>query len=157
MTNHRAGSSSGQRILLTVSLVLNLFLAGLIGGHLLRTRAQGPLARTPFARILASAEAKLSAHDAAAFQAVMQRDAPRFAASGRDLRQARQALRRDIVTEPFDQAAVRRDLTAWEAAWNRFMTDFSGPLVEALGQVSPEGRRKLVAARRDGETEPESP
>jgi ABC-type sulfate transport system permease component len=136
-----------SRITLTASLLANLFLVALIGGHLLRIgRELG--AATPLARALAHAEAALPPRDAAAFAAVIRRDAPRYEAAARQLGEARRAVQRQVVAEPFDPVAARQALAGWETAWVRFFDDFSGTLVEALAQVSPQGRRKLVAERR---------
>lgn len=62
--------------------------------------------------------------------------------------EARRALERQIAAEPFDPQAAGRALTAWRASWNEYVGDFSGPLVEALAAISPEGRSRLVVARR---------
>jgi hypothetical protein len=43
---------------------------------------------------------------------------------------------------------VSQAFTAWQASWNQLTNALQGPLVDALGQVSPESRRKLVNQRR---------
>ncbi len=144
-------------MLLPVSLLLNLFLVAVIAGYLLRTHVHGTRAAAPLPRMLANADARLSSRDAAAFRQVLQRNESRYAQAERDLREARRTLRRQIAAEPYDPVAVRRDLAAWQSAWNRVMEGFSEPLVEALGQVSAEGRRKLVADRPRNNAEPGSP
>lgn len=140
--------SGWRRIALPASIVLNLFLIALIGGHLFQARRIATNAETPLVRALARAEATLPPRDATAFAAAMRRDAPRFAAAQKQLTQARQELQRQIAAEQFNQADVRQALEAWQSAWNHFFDDFSTPLIDALSQVSPEGRRKLVAARQ---------
>jgi uncharacterized membrane protein len=148
MTSMRRDMPGWRRIALPASIVLNLFLIALIGGHLVRNRLYDVNSETPLVRALARAEATLPPRDAAAFGAVMRRDLPRFAAAEKQLTDARQELRRQITAEQFNEAGVRQALDGWQAAWNRFFNDFSNPLVDALAQVSPEGRHKLVAARQ---------
>jgi uncharacterized membrane protein len=155
MSGERREMRNWLRIALPISIVLNLFLLALVGGHVLRSRSNEFGTGTPLMRALARAEASLPPKDAAAFGAVMRREAPRFASAEQRLAEARRGLAEEITAERFDQAGVRQALEAWQAAWNGFFADFSGTLVEALGQVSPDGRRKLVADRRSRlESEP---
>jgi hypothetical protein len=102
------------------------------------------------ARALARAEAILPEKDGRAFGTVIQRDLPRFTTSIAELRRARQELDRQIVAEPFDPAAARQALNATQSAWNRFIDDFGGTLIDALSRVSPEGRRKLISETQFG-------
>ncbi len=144
-----------RRVALPASIVLNLFLVALIGGHLLSVRHSEPLAGDPLARALANAEASLSPADAAAFTAALRRDAPNYLEAARQLRTARVQLGREVAADTYDPARVRQALAAWQAAWSHFVDQFSDPLVEALGQVSPAGRHKLIADHRAGpELEP---
>ena len=138
-----------RRFLLPASLLLNLFLAALIGGHFLRgeirpARLDGSL----LAHAMANAKAVLSPEDAAAFGGVFRRDAPNFAETARHLEETRTALERAITAEPFDKAAVQQALNEWQEAWNRFLGQAGASVVDALDRISPEGRRKLVAQRR---------
>ena len=52
------------------------------------------------------------------------------------------------MAENFDPDAVRRALATWQAKSDQFVDQFGGTLIDALAQVSPEGRRRLVDARR---------
>jgi uncharacterized membrane protein len=139
------GRVGWRRFALPISLGLNLFLLALIGGHLLS--AYENTSGLPLGRALMRAEASLSPEDAAAFRAVMQRDAPRYMEAARQLKDARQNLNREITADRFDPAGTRKALTAWRVASNHFLDEFGGTLIDALTRVSPEGRRKLVAAR----------
>jgi len=139
-----------KRVALPASVILNLFLLAVIGGHVWHARAQVPGSGVALARALARAEAILPAQDGAAFGAVIRRDAPHFARSIVELRRARQELDRQIVAEPFDPKAARRALSGTEAAWDHFLDDFGDTLIDALGQVSPEGRRKLISETQFG-------
>lgn len=136
-----------QRIVLPASVILNLFLLAIIGGHMWRVHSRGeiPGSGMALARALTRVEAILPAKDSAAFSQVIRRDAPHFTASVLQLRQARQALDRQISADPFDPAAARQALSATQTAWSHFLDDFGGTLVDALSQVSPEGRRKLIS------------
>ena len=100
------------------------------------------------ARELARVESVLPPRDAAAFQRVIEQDRPRFAVAAQELMDARRALQYQIAADPFDRQAVSEALSAYRVSWGRFVSDFSGPLLDALSQVSPQGRRQLVAARR---------
>jgi uncharacterized membrane protein len=137
------------RIALPVSLVLNLFLLALIGGHVWHNRLHVANSDRPLARALADVEASLSTRDGAAFKAAIVADQPRFAEAAKKSAQARLELGRQITAVPFDPKATQRALEAWRTSWNAFMADFDEPLVHALTQISPEGRQKLVLQRRE--------
>ena len=100
------------------------------------------------ARALADAETSLPPSDAAKFRDVMTRGAPLYAQSAKQLAEARAALQRQIVAEPFDRQAVHSAFVAWQQSWNRLLDNADDTLIEALAQVSPEGRRKLIAQRQ---------
>lgn len=142
------------RIALGVSVILNLFFVAIIGGHVWRARMGGLGGRPPFAAALARAEAGLSPDDAKAFDAAIRRGGPQYIAAARQLRHARLAVRDQVMAENFDPKKTQEALASWQTAWTGFLGAFDGSLVEALAQVSPEGRRKLVAQRR---VEPLSP
>jgi uncharacterized membrane protein len=137
-----------RRIALPASIVLNIFLVALIGGHLLRGRPVIAPGENPLARALANAEASLSPSDAAAFRQVMRSDTPRFADAAQQLAAARRAVAQQIAAEPFNADAVHQALTRWQMALNSFFDAFSDPLVDALAKVSPDGRRRLIAERQ---------
>lgn len=136
---------SWQRIVLPASILLNLFLLAVIGGHLLHVRNRSVNPGMPLARALLRAESILPKQDADAFSAVIRRDTPRFGRSWEQLRDARQELDRQIGAETFDPAAARHSLQATQAAWDHFLDEFSSTLVDALAQVSPAGRHKLIS------------
>lgn len=137
-------TSRWRRFVLPLSLVLNLFFAALVGGHLLRAYQAEDKFGTPLGRALARAEASLSPQDATTFRAAITSGAPHYAADLRDLAEARQAFNRQVTAENFDRDATRQALKGWEAAWGRFVDDFGDTFVDALGGISPEGRRKLA-------------
>lgn len=147
---------------LALSLVCNLFLAAVIAGHFMSPRVRPVrVAITPMARALARATAVLQPKDAANFRAVIEREKPRYAQAAKEAAEARAALERDIAAEPFDPKAAGQALDVWRVSWDRFIEDFSGPMMDALASVSPEGRRSLVAERRErrelSQDDPDSP
>jgi uncharacterized membrane protein len=146
-TNTRA-RPSWPWLALSLSTVLNLFLLGIIAGHFLSRGGSGELAVTPMARALERAEAELSPADAAAFRAALDRGGPRYAQSAAQVTAARRALARQIAADPFDPRATSQALAVWRTSWDRFVGDLSGPLIDALAAISPQGRRRLVDARR---------
>jgi uncharacterized membrane protein len=147
MTDNSPAVVGRGRIALPVSLVLNVFLLALIGGHVWHNRLHGARSDRPLARALADVEATLSARDGAAFKTAILADQPRFAAAAKKSAEARIEVERQITAVPFDPKAAQQALETWRASWNAFMTDFDGPLVHALAQVSPEGRQKLIRQR----------
>jgi hypothetical protein len=56
--------------------------------------------------------------------------------------------RNSAPTEPYNADTVRQAFANWQTSWNKFLDAAAGTLVEALGQVSPEGRQRLVAERK---------
>lgn len=140
--------NTGWRVALAVSVILNSFFIALIGGHAWRSRMVAMEGKTPFATILARAEAELSREDAASFDAAIRGDAPHYAEAARQLRLARTSVRDQVTAERFDAQKARTALANWQMAWNNFMGAFDDTLIKALAKVSPEGRRKLVRQRR---------
>lgn len=137
---------------LALSLVCNVFLAAVIAGHFMSPRVRPvrvAIGATPMARALARATAVLPPKDAASFRAVIEREKPQYSQAAIEVGEARAALERDIAADPFDPKAARQALAAWRVSWDRFIDDFSGPMMDALATVSPQGRRSLVAQRRE--------
>lgn len=149
MTDNSPAVAGRGRIALPISLVLNVFLLALIGGHVWHNRLHAARSDRPLARALADVEATLSARDGAAFKTAILADQPHFAEAAKKSAEARVELVKQITTDPFDSQAAQRALDNWRASWNVFMTDFDGPLVHALAQVSPEGRQKLMRQRSE--------
>lgn len=134
---------------LSLSVILNLFLLGVIAGHFLRGAGAREISITPMAGAVARAEAALDPADAAAFRAALERGRPRYVQSAEQVAAARSAVVRQILAQPFDPRAASQALEVWRTDWDRFVGDFSGPLIEALAAISPQGRRRLIDARRE--------
>jgi len=138
---------------LPVSVILNLFLAALIVGHLVQQPKSNVAPGAPgLARMLADAEASLSPPDAAVFGSVIRNDRSRYADAITEFIRARDRLSKQITSEPFDPAAVKQGLAAWRQSWNHLLDDFDDTLVEALAKISPDGRRRLIEDRKKGLT-----
>jgi uncharacterized membrane protein len=146
-----------RRVVLPASIVLNLFLAALVVGHLLRPDVAMRREATPLSQAIAQAVSSLSPGDAAAFCAVLQQDAPHYLGAAKQLAEARLNLERQITTEPFDPVSVTAALTLWQAQWNRFTNGIAPAIVDALGQLSPDGRRRIIAARHQANPSPHMP
>ncbi|GAJ28177.1 periplasmic heavy metal sensor [Acidomonas methanolica] len=132
-----------RRGVLIGSLLLNLFLVAVVGGQYLRHReGDGPV----LMRVLQHVTSRLDAKDAAAFRAVLRQEAPRYAQAQENLARARAEIDRQLLAPQFDPVATRAAMQQWQAAWNVFVGSFSNALVEAMGRLSPAGRRALVNA-----------
>ncbi|MCQ8277554.1 periplasmic heavy metal sensor [Acetobacteraceae bacterium KSS8] len=122
--------------------MLNLFLIAYVGGQALRpSEYRRPMLTT----VLSEIEARLPADDAIRFRTVIERDAPRYRAAASELANARQNIDTAIIAEPFDPEALREAITVWRQDWSRFTGTFGATIVDALGQISPKGRRALVS------------
>ncbi|GBQ27263.1 periplasmic heavy metal sensor [Gluconacetobacter sacchari] len=132
-----------RRWLVVGSLLLNLFLVAVVGGQYLRHRqGNAPV----LMRVLQHMTSRLDARDAEAFRTVLRQEAPRYAQAQENLARARAEIDRQLLAPHFDPEATRAAMQQWRAAWNVFVGTFSDALVEALGRLSPQGRRALVDA-----------
>jgi len=140
------------KIALITSVILNLFLVALLGGHLLRgeLRARAPVGS--LARALANAGANLKEPDAAVFKSIMNTNASHYTEASQHLVEARQELRRQIAADHFDPDAARQAYAAWQKSLNVFIDDFGDALIDALNHISPDGRRQILSERRKGLT-----
>lgn len=136
------------RFLLPLSILLNLFFVALIAGHMLQDRLQQQTYRSPLARALAQMEASLPPKDAATFRAAIAASAPAYVSAAQRLEAARTRLEAQVVANHLDIDQTKAAFVNWHNAWDGFFDAFSGPLTDALAQISPEGRRKLVAERK---------
>lgn len=148
MVQTEIGTRKWLRIALPVSLVLNMFLLAFLAGQMLRVTSEVPIHDDPLARILAAAEATLSPSDAKLFRQTLLKEEPRYAQAVKKLTQARQEMLKQISADPYDPVATLTALSTMQSAWTEFMDAIGGPLVDAIGEVSVEGRRKAVANQK---------
>ena len=148
MVQTQDGTRKWLRIALPVSLVLNMFLLAFLGGQMLRARPEVTRGDDPLARILAVAEASLPASDARSFRQTLLKEEPRYAQAVMKVTEARQEMLKQVSADPYDPVATLTALSAMQGAWTEFMDAIGGPLVDAIGQISPEGRRTMVADQK---------
>jgi uncharacterized membrane protein len=133
-----------RRVAWPASLLLNVFLLAVLGGYFWRTHVLNTAERTPMGRILANVTARLSARDAAAFRAVLQHDEPQLSIAGKQLAESRTELAAALSAEPYDKQRAARALAVWQRSGQSLLSEFGPRLIDAIGAVSPEGRRQLV-------------
>lgn len=112
-------------------------------------RSEAPRSDDPLVRILAVAEATLPPSDAKLFRQTLLRDEPRYAQAVKRLTQARQELLKQISADPYDPVTTLTALSAMQSAWTDFMDSIGRPLVDAIGEISQEGRRKVVTDQKE--------
>ncbi len=130
------------RLLLPVSLFLNVFLGAAVAVHLLGAPPRSPGPPSP-AAIMEEMAATLPAADAA-----LLREA--FTANAADLEAADAVMRRmperiaDALARPdFDPGRLREVFAAGRDARARMDAAIEAVLIQAAGRMSPEGRRRL--------------
>ena len=143
-----------RRSAVAASIALNLFLLAYNGAQIMHLVTSQRGGRQMFIAVLTQAESRLSADDAARFRAVISREAPSYMREAERLGAARERISRIILAEPFDAPAARSEIATWRDAWFHFTGTFGNALVDAMGEISPKGRRDLIAgvnaSRRSG-------
>ena len=120
------------------SLALNLVLGGLL---LFRDPGGGPADPR---RLVAHMERLLPPGDREVFHARMEMGWETRDAARRRLRKAFAEVRASIGREPFDPAALQAALAATRTEGAGFGQSFDTNLVQAMGAISPEGRRRIA-------------
>lgn len=115
---------------------------------MMRSTPSVPRGDDPLVRILAVAEANLPPSDAKLFREALLKEEPRYAQTVKKLVQARQEMLKQVSAEPYDPVATLAALNATQTAWTEFMEAIGPPMVDAVGVVSPEGRRRVVADQK---------
>lgn len=129
--------------LLTVSLLANLFLVGLVGGHMyarhkIPPRREGPVVTAAHLRALPADERKM-------FTAVMAAQRPAIAEARRLHLEARRVLEADIAAAAFDKDKVTADFAAFRRAGQALQEKSNAALVDALATLSPASRASLMS------------
>ena len=127
---------------LWVSLGVNVFLATLIGAHLLHR----PAPRLEMGLLSERVIRGLPEQDAGRVTAIMARERPRFRASRERLNAARDSLASAITRLPYDPVLVSQRLEEFRQRWQELSDRFAEVLLPVLADLSPEGRAKLVSA-----------
>lgn len=136
-----------MRWLLIASLALNLAIAGLVAGAVVRARHMGPphgfdLAIGPIARALAPEDRRWIMRDLAGNRALPARDP---AARRAEMR----ALLAAVTAQPFDPAAVAAALETQRSGAQSLQIAAETALVARLATMSPEARAAFAARLSD--------
>ncbi len=129
--------------LLFVSLAGNVFALALIGAQVAGRPRGGPPG--PQAAVERMAR-DLPQADSERFRAVMEAALPQHALARARMEAARDRMSRAIGGTPYDEAAVRQAMLAWQEAWLDWSRGFGATMLAALAELSPDGRRHLAEA-----------
>ena len=144
------------RLILGVSLALNLFLVAFVAGQRWRAiQLERLVAMPPIAApispdpegALGRLAAMLPAADAAILRAAMATRLPTLLAIRRDFAAALEQARAAVARDPVDPAALAAAISAAREQRMRFGPILEALLVETVPQLSPEGRRVLSRFR----------
>ena len=127
-----------------LSILLNIFLAGLVGGHVYagRKRAlppgdRGPLVPWTRVRQLPTDEKKL-------FTEAMKAHRQAIIAARRLQIEAREVLAADLAAPAYDKAKAAADFAAFRDAGQRVLKLSNEAVVDALGTLTPASRAAVV-------------
>lgn len=144
----RIWMARSSRWWLVGSLILNVSFFTAAIGRAVHSSLEPPRQQSTFGSVLTQARAVLSPNDLKAFLAAIHRDAPDFDEADGKLAEARRTVLLQIASPRFDQSATRSALINLRARWTTFSDEFREPLIQALAEVSPDGRRRLVSPSR---------
>lgn len=129
------------------SVALNIFLVGFLLAQLWSIRPQHVADELAPREVLRQLAGELPAGDARHLRYAFAERLPQLAALRRDVRAATERVRDDIGAVPFDAEKLRADLDASRAARDKLRPLIEQALLEALPQMSEDGRRILSQAR----------
>ncbi|GBQ62066.1 hypothetical protein AA103196_0211 [Ameyamaea chiangmaiensis NBRC 103196] len=133
---------------LVASVFANVFLLAVVAGFILphhRAETRHP----PLTSVLAEVEKRLRPEDARQFRTVIEQNDPHMEEDSRRLSRARRRVNRLILSDPLDTRELRAAMAEWREDWNLFTAPFDTALVVALSQISPTGRKLLIAPETD--------
>ncbi|MDA8232265.1 MAG: periplasmic heavy metal sensor [Magnetospirillum sp.] len=131
-----------HRWLLPASLALNAFL-----GALLIVPGDDPPPRRDLAHMAEEMAAALPPADAAILRGAVARQAGAMARARAGMRAFPEGVRAALEAPVFQPDALRQALASGREARDAFDDAMAAALVEAVGAMSPEGRRRLAAWR----------
>ena len=132
---------------LIASLLVNLFLAGVLTGRFLFSPRQ-PQAQAA-AVMRANAIRELPEEDRLRFNVVMAAQGPALRAGRIHLRQLRQAVREAIAAPHYDAALVAKRFEELRNAQLAQQALQQNALAQALGQLSAQSRASVIEAESD--------
>lgn len=131
------------RIVLVISLALNLAVAGLVAGAVLRDKAFGDGPRG-FEIGLGPIGQALEREDRRAIGRAMRENRDLRNAGPRNRREALENLVQVLQAEPFDSAALVAHLDETQSQASRVQDAAMRALVDRIAQMSPEDRRAFA-------------
>lgn len=132
----------GARYVLLASLVLNLFLAGLMVGRFVAPPPPGPPPSPD--RFIDALTRGMSPADGAVMRQIFAAHRAELDQAMAQADQARESVRDALEAQTFDQAALDAALGRAEVARRSLENLRQGVMTEAVRQLSPEGRRYLA-------------
>jgi uncharacterized membrane protein len=137
-----------SRLLLLVSLALNLFFVGATGTLLVRHYLTPPIASVPIDRSVAARIERLAAtlppSDADTLRAEFLSDRAPVEAVEASYRQAQDRAREALRAEPFEGARLRTAMAETRAARQVFDQALQDLIASAAGKMSKSGREKIA-------------
>lgn len=138
-------------IALTLSLGVNLFLAGLyvsrwVGPPPIFAKASSRAPERPVQAMIDRMSAALEEPDRSAFDAIMDRHRPGLSAAGGSFRESRRKVGEVMAAEPFDRARLDVALRDLRERSMEFQRTLHAALGEAAAGLPSPARQKLAAA-----------
>jgi uncharacterized membrane protein len=133
-------------VVLSISLLANLFLAGVVAGRFLLPGLSRPQAAT---MLRPGGIRTLPSPERMRYTLVMRSHAPALRLGRQRLKELRQAVKDAIALPHYDPALVARRFAELRAANQAQQTLQQTALVEALGQLSAQSRVSLIEIQKD--------
>lgn len=127
--------------LLFLSFAANLFLLGLIGTQMFLHHERGPPGSEAIVEHMTRG---MPADDAARFREIMRADRTRNDLAHSRMEAARRDMSLAIGRTPYDEAAVKSAMQAWQTAWIAWSDALGSSVLKSLAELSPDGRRSLA-------------
>ena len=134
---------------LVVSLLLNLFLAGVVTGRILFLPRPSTNQAQSVAVMRRGAIRDLPEEERLRFNVVVAAQGPALRAGRMNLRQLRQQVRDAIAAPRYDAALVAKRFADLRAASMTQQTLQQNTLAQALGQLSAQSRASVIQAETD--------
>ncbi len=134
---------------LAISLLVNLFLAGMLTGRQLFS-ARAPAQAQPAAVMRAGAIRELPEEERLRFNVIMAAQGPALRTGRLKLRQLRQQVRDAIAAPHYDAALVAKRFAELRGANQAQQTLQQNTLAQALGQLSAQSRASIIQSETGG-------
>lgn len=161
MVSFETRASKWLAIALTISLGVNLFLAGLfvgrwVGPPPLFAHAAAPRSpERPVQAMIDRMAASLDEPNRVTFERIMDKHRPELSTAGASFREARRRVGDAMGAEPFDQTKLESALQELRARNMEFQRRLHAALGEAAAGLPPSERQKLAAATTRSRSERE--